>query len=70
MQMPEIAIWTMPECGWCFKAKKLMEALDWDYVEHKGKHPNWKTVPYIEINNQPVGGFTEFSKYVRSLSSS
>jgi glutaredoxin len=55
-------IYTLPECPWCYRAKKLMDHIDLEYEEIKEKHPDWKTVPYILIDDKPVGGFTEFSK--------
>lgn len=69
MKAATAVIWTLPECPWCAHAKTLLEKVGIDYIEHKGKHENWKTVPYIEINEQPVGGFTELSKWVIAQSS-
>ena len=57
---------TLPNCPWCVKAKKLMDLKGIQYTELEGKVDNWPTVPYIEINGQPIGGFTEFAAWCRS----
>ena len=58
---------TLPNCPWCVKAKKLLELTGIDVTEIEGKVDNWPTVPYIVIDGEPVGGFTELARYVRSL---
>lgn len=58
-------IYTLPNCPWCIKAKRLMDAMDLEYEEILQKHPDWPTVPYIMLNGKPVGGFTELSKLLR-----
>jgi glutaredoxin len=58
---------TLPDCPWCERAKALMTALGIKYTEVQGKVDNWPTVPYIEIDGEPIGGFSEFSKFCRNL---
>lgn len=58
---------TLPDCPWCVKAKKLLDLKGIKYIELHGKSALWKTVPYIEIDGKPIGGFTELAKYLRSL---
>ena len=59
-------IWTIPDCPFCIKAKKLLDLKGIEYEEISGFHPDWKTVPYIELDGEPIGGFTELTRYVRS----
>ena len=58
---------TLPNCPWCVKAKKLLALKGIKYTEVNGKVDKWKTVPYIEIDGNPVGGFTELAAYCRKL---
>ena len=58
---------TLPNCPWCVKAKKLLDLKGIEYTEVNGKVDNWPTVPYIEIDGQGIGGFTELARFVRSL---
>ena len=58
---------TLPSCPWCVKAKKLLDLKGIEYTEVNGKVDNWPTVPYIEIDGQEIGGFTELARFVRSL---
>lgn len=64
--MKDIKIWSLPMCPWCVRAKKLMDKMGWKYEEIHEKHPDWKTVPYIVIDGEPIGGFTEFARYLRA----
>ena len=59
-------VWTIPNCPFCIKAKKLLDLKGIEYEEMSGFHPDWKTVPYIELDGEPIGGFTELTRYVRS----
>lgn len=58
-------IHTIPNCPWCLRAKKLLELTGVEYEEVSGKHPDWPTAPYIVIDGNPIGGFTELADYVR-----
>lgn len=60
-------IWTIPNCPFCIKAKKLMDLKKINYEEMQGFHPAHPTVPYIELDGEPIGGFTDFARYVRSM---
>lgn len=57
---------TLPDCPWCVKAKKLLDLKKINYIELDGKSDKWETVPYIEIDGQPIGGFTELAAWCRS----
>ena len=58
---------TLPNCPWYVKAKKLLDLKGIEYTELDGKVDNWPTVPYIEIDGQQVGGFTELAWFLRSV---
>ena len=60
-------IHTLPDCPWCVKAKKLLKLKGFKYEEIKGKSPKWETVPYIEINHEPVGGYVELAHFFRHV---
>lgn len=60
-------IWTIENCSYCAKAKKLMELKGIEYEERQGFHPDWNTVPYITANGEEIGGFTEFAAFCRKL---
>ena len=59
-------IWTIEQCPYCIKTKKLLALKGIEYEEMSGFHPDWKTVPYIELDGEPIGGFTELTRYIRS----
>ena len=56
---------TLPNCPWCEKAKKLMDLKGIQYEIVSGKADEWPTVPFIVIDGQPVGGYTEFAAWCR-----
>ena len=58
---------TLPNCPWCVKAKKLLDLKGVEYIDLPGKSDKWPTVPYIEIDGQEIGGFTELARFVRNL---
>jgi len=60
-------IWTIENCSYCAKAKKLLDFKGIEYEEMPGFHPDWRTVPYIEFDGEVIGGFTELARFVRNL---
>lgn len=60
-------IWSIDNCPYCIKAKKLLKLKGIEYEERSGFHPDWKTVPYIELDDQVIGGFTELARFLRTL---
>lgn len=60
-------IWTIPNCPYCVKAKKLLDFKGIEYKELPGPVDKWKSSPYIELDGQAIGGFTELARYVRSM---
>lgn len=58
-------IHTLPTCPWCVKAKKLLNLKEIEFTEVNGKVDNWPTVPYITVDGEHVGGFTELARFLR-----
>lgn len=56
---------TLPRCPWCIRAKRLLSLKNINYTEIQGKADNWPTVPYITINGEHIGGFTELAAWSR-----
>ena len=63
--MSTATINTLPDCPWCVKAKKLLDLQGISYTEVNGKVDNHPTVPYIVIDGEPIGGFTELAQFIR-----
>jgi glutaredoxin 3 len=78
MTAPEIVIYTKFGCGFCFRAKRLLDEKGVSYTEHDitmggprrdemlGKAPTARTVPQIFIGDQHVGGSDELAALDRS----
>ena len=58
-------IYTIENCPWCVKAKKLLKLKDVPFVEIPEKSDKWPTAPYIEINDESIGGFVELTQFFR-----
>jgi glutaredoxin 3 len=65
--MPRVEIYTIPGCGYCYRAKRLLESKDVAYVEHdvtrdrdaiRRMHAatTGRTFPQIFIDGTSVGG--------------
>lgn len=73
-----VKIICVPGCPYCKKAADLAVSLgsgfsieliivDWEspiLSEAQQLQPGWKTVPMVYIDDEFVGGFTDFQKYV------
>ncbi|HEX7083535.1 MAG TPA: glutaredoxin domain-containing protein [Gaiellaceae bacterium] len=68
--MAEITMYTTRWCGYCVRAKALLDGKGLDYEEiDMGDDPGFRarlneltggwTVPQILIDGQPIGGYTE-----------
>jgi glutaredoxin 3 len=68
--MPRIRIYTTRWCGYCVRAKALLESKSLDYEEvSMDDSPHFRrelmdltggwTVPQITIDDRPIGGFAE-----------
>jgi len=68
---PKVEIYTKAFCGFCVRAKRLLDQKGVDYVEHDismggekrdemmARKPDAMTVPQIFIGDQAVGGSDE-----------
>ena len=68
MAAPEVVIYTKFGCGYCFRAKRLLDGKGIEYTEHDitmggprreemlAKAPMARTVPQIFIGGTHVGG--------------
>lgn len=70
-----IEIWGKPLCGYCDAAKRLCESRkfkfvykqlgeDFDREQIFENFPGAKTFPQIKINDNVIGGYDEFLKYI------
>jgi len=68
--MSRIRIYTTRWCGYCVRAKALLDSLGYDYEEvHLDDDEGFRatlqeltggwTVPQILIDDRPIGGYTE-----------
>jgi glutaredoxin 3 len=74
--MPEITMYTTSWCGYCVRAKMLLDSLGLPYEEisldddsqfrqHLFELTGGWTVPQIVIDGKPIGGFVELWKLER-----
>ena len=70
-------IYTKENCPYCVSAKKLLERHGKSYIETViGRHiqrddfislfPNVKTVPYIIIDGDEIGGFDKLTEWLNT----
>ena len=77
MSQPHIDIYTKFGCGYCFRAKRLLDEKGADYAEHDitmggpkreemlQRAPQARTVPQIFIGETHVGGSDELAALER-----
>jgi len=69
-----IKIYTKDSCGYCTQAKMFLQGKNLEYTEVRiGKHitrdefleqfPEARTVPYVTINDEVVGGYSQLVAY-------
>ena len=74
--MPDIHMYTTRWCGYCVRAKALLESLGFQYEEIQvDDEPGFReklltltggfTVPQIVVDGRPIGGYTELARLVR-----
>ncbi len=68
MSKPTVEIYTKALCGYCWRAKRLLDSKGVDYIEHDitfggpgraemlERKPDALTVPQIFIGGQAIGG--------------
>jgi glutaredoxin-like protein len=71
----QVAILTRGGCGYCARAKRLLEDLGYDYAEVSLGHKNRSrivgaitgagTVPQVFVNGQRIGGLEELEKWAQ-----
>jgi glutaredoxin len=75
-EISQIIIYSKNNCGYCIKAKNLLENLGLDYTEKKfddfsnveklfediGK--SVKSMPQIKINGELIGGYNQLIEYL------
>ncbi len=78
MSAPEIVIYTKFGCGYCFRAKRLLDQKGLQYTEHDitlggprrqemmERVPGAQTVPQIFIGDMHVGGSDDLAGIERS----
>lgn len=78
--MNKIDIFTTSTCPFCIKAKRLLQMLNLDYIEHnvdksfnemtnelsEKYNKSIQTVPQIIINGKYVGGYTDLEALYKS----
>ena len=77
MSAPKVEIYTKAFCGYCARAKRLLEAKGVDYIEYEismdrekrqemvARKPDAYTVPQIFIDDRPIGGSDELAALER-----
>lgn len=78
MSHPPVVIYTKFGCGYCFRAKRLLDQKGVDYTEHDitmggpkraemlERAPNAMTVPQIFIGDTHVGGSDDLAALERA----
>lgn len=75
--MSNVIIYSKDNCNYCVAAKRLLDEKRISYHEMKigvditreefvGLFPEVKTVPFIIINNEKVGGYDKLTEWVSS----
>lgn len=77
MSQPKVEIYTKAWCGYCFRAKRLLESKGVDFVEYDitlggpkkaemlKRKPDAFTVPQIFIDGQAIGGSDDLARLDR-----
>lgn len=77
MSKPTIEIYTKAFCGYCHRAKSLLDSKGVSYTEYDitmggpkraemmERKPGATTVPQIFIDNQPIGGSDDLARLDR-----
>ncbi len=78
MAAAKVEIYTKMFCGYCFRAKRLLDAKGVDYVEYditmdgakrdemRERAPGARTVPQILIDGRPIGGSDDLAALERA----
>jgi glutaredoxin 3 len=74
VRQPRVEIYTKFTCGYCYRAKHLLESKGVDFIEYDitlggarraemlARKPDARTVPQIFIDGQAVGGSDDLAR--------
>jgi len=77
VSQPKIEIYTKGWCGYCFRAKQLLESKGVEFIEHdvtmggpkmdelRERKPDAVTVPQIFIDGKAIGGSDDLARLDR-----
>lgn len=77
MSQPKVEIYTKAWCGYCYRAKRLLDTKGVEYVEYditlggpkkaelRERKPDAMTVPQIFIDGKAVGGSDDLARLDR-----
>ena len=74
-------VWSKPACGYCVKAKNLLQAKGIEYEERNIAEgwkiqdlleaaPNAKTMPQIWLDDKYIGGYLELEDALKQIDTS
>ena len=74
-------VWSKPACGYCVKAKNLLQAKGIEYEERNIAEgwkiqdlleaaPNAKTMPQIWLDDKYIGGYLELEEALKQIDTS
>lgn len=74
--MNSIVVYSKANCPHCLKAKRALAENNYDYTEviievditrteFLNLFPEAKTVPFILVNGDPIGGYTELTEWIQ-----
>lgn len=77
--MTDVTIYTRPGCHFCQSAKLLLDSKNIHYgelvvgedltaEEFKQLHPLVGYVPYVMVDGNPIGGYTQLVEHLRTTS--
>ena len=72
-----MTVFSTRTCGWCRRAEALLEQSgipfetvdvtgDYEAREELIERANWRTVPVIFVEGQPIGGYQELAALLRA----
>lgn len=74
--MNNIVVYTKLNCPYCVRAKQALAQNNYDYTEmvievditrseFLNLFPEARTAPYILVNGDPIGGYTELTEWIQ-----
>ncbi|MEX1024624.1 MAG: glutaredoxin domain-containing protein [Planctomycetota bacterium] len=73
----DVLLYTWPKCGFCQRAKDLLDAADVEWREHSlagdrafsqrlARRFGRATMPYVLLDGEPLGGLDELSAWLQA----